>query len=166
MARRVFNRNHFFNSLFQLANPLPAAVISAAIYLFIFTLPFLLPQFYATNPPVDFSKLTGHAAGWFLAYGLGILGLFALYFQLFAQLAPTTPAPKRPPIGLKFVAGSALIFGGILIFSYPLTAIDLFIYAIRTRGWALYGLPPLATPPQALPAADPWLGLAGEWVDA
>lgn len=162
----MLNRNHFFNSLFQLANPLPAAVVSAAIYLFIFTLPFLLPQFYATNPPVDFSKLTGHTAGWFLAYGLGILGLFALYFQLFAQLSPTTPMPGRPPIGLKFVAGSALIFGGILIFSYPLTAIDLFIYAIRTRGWALYGLPPLATPPQALPAADPWLGLAGEWVDA
>ncbi|MCB0214360.1 MAG: hypothetical protein KDJ52_33785, partial [Anaerolineae bacterium] len=32
--------------------------------------------------------------------------------------------------------------------------------------WALYGLPPLATPPELLPAADPWLGLAGEWIDA
>ena len=52
------------------------------------------------------------------------------------------------------------------VLSYPLTAIDLFIYAIRTRGWVLYQHNPLATAPGELYAGDPWLGLAGEWLDA
>ncbi len=39
------------------------------------------------------------------------------------------------------------------------------IYALRTRGWALYGLNPLATAPQNL-AGDRWIGLAAEWADA
>ncbi|MDH3674002.1 MAG: hypothetical protein OES12_00795 [Anaerolineae bacterium] len=88
------------------------------------------------------------------------------------------PGNIRRPVSSKQVgrdtsaiAGRAVIWASavlalILIFAYPLTAIDLFIYAIRTRGWGLYNLQPLSTPPEALPRSDPWLGLAGEWIDA
>ena len=80
--------------------------------------------------------------------------------------APERSPPGATPVAGRFVITTGAVFALILIFAYPLTAIDLFIYAIRTRGWALYGLQPLMTPPQSLPTADPWLGLAGEWVDA
>ncbi|MFQ5612625.1 MAG: hypothetical protein ACE5H9_10885 [Anaerolineae bacterium] len=77
-----------------------------------------------------------------------------------------TKGGRNPRQPAPLILLPALVFALTLIFAYPALAIDLFIYAIRTRGWALYGLNPLSTPPEALPPGDPWLGLAGEWVDA
>ncbi len=136
------------------------ATLSALIYLILFTLPFPLHQLYSTIPPVDYAKLTHYSPSGFLVYFLGICTLFGLYMWAIRLCAPPTNAPLTP------VIWGSISYTVILIFSYPLTAIDLFIYAIRSRGWALYGLSPLATPPELLPTADPWLGLAGEWVDA
>ncbi|MEW5961564.1 MAG: hypothetical protein AB1801_27925, partial [Chloroflexota bacterium] len=72
---------------------------------------------------------------------------------------------QRLVVGGRFLIASSAILAAVSIPAYPLTAIDLFIYAIRSRGWALYGLNPLSTAPEQLPA-DPWLGLTGEWVNA
>lgn len=155
------------NSGLKTIHPLlTCALISGLIYLTIFTLPFPLAKFYNAIPPVDYAKLTGYSAGGFWRYLLGIGALFGLYLwaiRLTISPAPI-PTPHPSPLTLVFLSGG--IFALILIFAYPLTAIDLFIYAIRTRGWALYGLQPLTSPPEALPSTDPWLGLAGEWVDA
>lgn len=137
---------------------------SALLYLLIFTLPFPLPRLYATIPPVDYTKLTAYSPAGLLTYVFSISSLFGLYWAAVRLTVPDEGTPSAITPSFIFLGG--LVFSLILIFSYPLTAIDLFIYAIRTRGWALYGLPPLATPPEALPSADPWLGLAGEWVDA
>ncbi len=142
-----------------------AAILSGLIYLLIFTLPFLLPRFYNTIPPVDYTKLTGYSIRGFWLYAFGILALFGLYIWAIRLCAPARSASAEKVRKRHVFVGGAS-FTLILIFSYPLTAIDLFIYAIRTRGWALYNLPPLSTPPEALPSSDPWLGLAGEWVDA
>jgi hypothetical protein len=138
-----------------------AAVISGLIYLLVFTLPYLLPTHYNIIPPVDYTKLTGYSRTGFIAYVAGLAGLFGCYLWGFKVM---TQAGRRVKTGWLF--GSSASFAAILLVGYPLTAIDLFIYAIRTRGWALYGLSPLLTPPESLPAGDPWLGLAGEWVDA
>ncbi len=73
---------------------------------------------------------------------------------------------QQSTVGGRFIVLSSAFLAAVSIFSYPLTAIDLFIYAIRTRGWALHGLNPLATAPEQLPTTDPWLKLAGEWIDA
>ena len=144
-----------------------AALFSGLIYLLIFTLPFLLPKFYATIPPVDYAKLSNHSPIWFWLYVFGVALLFGLYLWAIYLTAPTINGNKHPTSGVRrSLFLSSITFAIILIFSYPLTAIDLFIYAIRTRGWALYRLQPLATPPEMLPPADRWLGLAGEWVDA
>ncbi len=133
------------------------AGLSGLIYLVVFTLPFPLPRFYQTIPPVDYAKLTHYSLGGFIAYVAGISALFVLYVAAIQFALP----PARIPARLIFAAGAGLAL--ILLFAYPVTAIDLFIYAIRTRGWALYGLNPLATAPEMLPPADPWLGLAAEW---
>ncbi|MCB0212469.1 MAG: hypothetical protein KDJ52_24210, partial [Anaerolineae bacterium] len=103
-------------------------IASSFIYLVIFTLPFLLTRLYQTIPPVDYTKLTNYSPVGFLAYLFGLGALFVLFIGA-VRLAsrPTANAP-RPTIRLVWI-GSA-IFATILCFSYPLTAIDLFIYAI------------------------------------
>ncbi len=127
-------------------------LFSAIIYFFVFSR-FSLRTFYVSIPPVDYAKLTRHSTGGLLAFIFGILVLFGIYLWLIKQ-----PLPKFAPYG-------GVIFAIILFFSYPILAIDLFVYALYTRGWVLYGLNPLATAPATFPAADPWLKLAAEWVN-
>jgi hypothetical protein len=148
------------------------AGLSGLIYLLVFTLPFPLHGLYQTIPPVDYTKLTHYSRSGFIAYVVSLAALFALYIGAIRLTMPVgagewaTRGTREKTELFSFIFIASAILAGILIFSYPVTAIDLFIYAIRTRGWALYGLNPLATPPEALPAADPWLGLAAEWLDA
>lgn len=137
---------------------------SGLIYLTVFTLPFLLPRLYTTIPPVDYAKLTGYSPAGFMAYVTGLAALFGLYMAAMRLLKPAAGAAALPTIHHVWIP--AAIQAVILLFAYPLSAIDLFIYAIRSRGWALYGLNPLATAPEMLPGTDPWLGLAAEWAGA
>ncbi len=163
--------------------------VSGLIYALVFTIPFPLPRYYTTIPPVDYTKLTYYSPGGLVVYVAGITALFWLYFRAVRLTTPgagefspasndhqnspantaeslgPTPTPQ-PAISSRYVFLSSAILAAVSILAYPLTAIDLFIYAIRTRGWALYGLNPLATAPAELYAGDPWLGLAGEWIDA
>jgi hypothetical protein len=132
--------------------------LTQLVYLIVFTLPFPLTRLFATIPPVDYAKLTGYSIVGVVAFVLGLLILFGIYIWLLKW--PSTPTlPDTAPY-------TGLLFALTLMLSYPVLAIDLFIYAIRTRGWGLYGFNPLATPPDILPATDPWLGLAAEWRDA
>lgn len=152
--------------------------VSGLIYALVFTIPFSLPRYYATIPPVDYTKLTHYSPAGLIAYVVGIAMLFWLYLRAVRLTVPgggeskaassdnqASPATPRA-ISSRFIFMSSATLAAISILAYPLTAIDLFIYAIRTRGWALYGLNPLATAPEELYAGDPWLGLAGEWIDA
>ncbi|OQY29770.1 MAG: hypothetical protein B6243_10935 [Anaerolineaceae bacterium 4572_5.2] len=132
-------------------------IASGLIYL-AFTLAFPLARHYATIPPVDYAKLTRYSAFGFIAYVVGILALFAFY-TLFLKLAT---GEKN---SIRFIFGGGILFAFTLAFSYPQTAIDMFVYAIQSRGWALYGLMPLSISPSDWPSSDPWLGLAGEWID-
>jgi len=140
-----------------------SSIASGSIYL-AFTLPFPLIRYYASDPPLDYAKLTGHSTLGFLAYLAGVGALFGLHLLSLRALASGRMDTNGHTVRFVLLSGAA--FGLILLFSYPQTAIDLFIYAIRTRGWALYGLSPFSTTPQAFPTSDPWLGLAGEWAGA
>ncbi|RME78527.1 MAG: hypothetical protein D6784_02280, partial [Chloroflexi bacterium] len=135
---------------------------SGLIYLLVFTVRFPLHRLYTTIPPVDYAKLTHYTKIDLFAYVLGITALFGLTLWAFTLTAPNGRRPTSNLPGLRFILATSAGLAAVSIPAYPLTAIDLFIYAIRTRGWGLYGLNPLATAPQNLPA-DPWLGLAGEW---
>lgn len=137
---------------------------SGLIYALAFTLPFPLTLLYAAIPPVDYAKLTRHTPGGVLIYVLAIAALFGLYVWAIKLTAPGSGQP--PVVGGRFILIGSAMLAAVSIPAYPLTAIDLFIYAIRSRGWALYGLNPLAAAPERFPPVDPWLGLAGEWIDA
>jgi hypothetical protein len=133
---------------------------SEIIYWLVFVRPFPLAGLYGTLPPVDYAKLTGHSVRGVVSFTLAIVALFALY--LMALYYTRRAAPTRWMWGI--VLAGAVVMGATLVPAYPTTAIDLLIYAVRARIWAIYNLNPLATAPLQLPA-DPWIGLAGEWAD-
>jgi alpha-1,6-mannosyltransferase len=142
------------------------AGLSAVVYLLIFGLPFPLSQYYNTIPPVDYSKLTHYSVGGVAAYVVGLALLFGLYLWALRLVMPKNDEASPLAIGGRFVIVTGAALAALLLFSYPVDAIDVFVYAIYTRGWGLYGLNPLATAPAQFPANDPWVGLAAEWASA
>jgi hypothetical protein len=139
---------------------------SALIYLLIFGLPFPLSQHYNTIPPVDYSKLTNYSVGGVAAYIVGLAILFGLYLWALRLVMPRNGEASTLASGGRFVIVTGAALAALLLFSYPVDAIDVFVYAIYTRGWGLYGLNPLATAPAQFPGNDPWVGLAAEWASA
>jgi hypothetical protein len=135
------------------------------IYWLVFVRPFPLTRLYNTIPPLDYAKLTGHSTRGAISYSLAIIALFIVYIIGLKALRKLSDDPAAKRWGWGIVIGGTVLFGITLVLAYPTTAIDLLIYAVRTRGWALYGLNPLAAAPQDLPG-DPWVGLAAEWADA
>jgi hypothetical protein len=133
------------------------AIITAALYGFMFSIPFPLDRFYNTIPPVDYAKLTHRSLNGSLIYFLGITATFGLYFAALKVVWP------KKIVSFWVIGVTAVMLVSSLILSYPVTAIDMFVYALHARGLALYGLNPLASPSNLMPATDPWRGLAGEW---
>ncbi|GAB4543228.1 MAG: hypothetical protein Kow0063_36160 [Anaerolineae bacterium] len=142
-----------------------AGLASQLFYWLVFVRLFPLTRLYASIPPLDYAKLTEHSVGGAIRYVLAIIILFVAYAIALKSLRalPADPVARRR--AWLLVTGGAALLAATLAPAYPTTAIDMLIYAVRTRGWALYGLNPLATAPQALPG-DPWVGLTAEWADA
>jgi hypothetical protein len=136
-------------------------VLSGLIYLG-WTLVFPLHTYYRVIPPIDYTKRTNYSGVGFVAYLIAALVLFALYIGALRAITRT----KQGQISFETIFWGGVSIAVILVFSYPQTAIDLLVYALRTRGWARYGLSPFSAAPEGMPATDPWLGLAGEWADA
>ncbi|MDM8520465.1 hypothetical protein QUF64_10490 [Anaerolineales bacterium HSG6] len=163
----MFNSLNLSKKLYALSlqKQLSAIVgLSGLLYWLIFSFPFPLTQLYQFVPPLDYAKLTSHSRVGFISYVLLILALFSLY-GLAIRLTVMTQA-RSVKLSFWQIMLGALFLNLVLVVSYPLMAIDLFVYALRTRSWAWYDLNPLATQPDMLPASDPLLGLAGEWLDA
>ncbi len=142
------------------------AGLSGLIYLLIFSLPYPLSQHYNQIPPVDYAKLSNYSVGGFISYLVGLAIAFVLYLWALRLIVSRSGEVSRAVIGLRFVLLTGALLAAVLLLSYPLGAIDVFVYAIYTRGWALHGLNPMATAPAQYPATDPWLKLAAEWIDA
>jgi hypothetical protein len=100
-----------------------------------------------------------------VSYTLAILALFTGYIIVLKTLHTVSSHTNSSRWMWALIIGGTVLFGTTLALAYPTTAIDVLIYAVRTRGWAVHGLNPLATAPQDLPG-DPWVGLAAEWSDA
>jgi alpha-1,6-mannosyltransferase len=143
---------------------LGVGLASQFVYWLVFVRPFPLARYYDTIPPVDYAKLTGHSVAGVTSFVLGMLALFVGYL-IALRMLHTLSRGGASRYAWAIILGGTVIFCATLVLAYPTAAIDVLIYAVRTRGWALYGLNPLATAPQQLPG-DPWVGLAAEWTDA
>ncbi|NPA90245.1 MAG: DUF2029 domain-containing protein [Chloroflexi bacterium] len=118
---------------------------------------FPLPRLYARVPPVDFAKLTHYH----LAAALGLLLAYVLLFGGLAWLMWSDRSPLDAA-AIPWIWAGGGIFAVTLVFLYPIFAIDMLMYGVRTRLWLLYGANPFIVIPSHFPH-DPWIGLMGEW---
>lgn len=108
----------------------------------------------------DIGKLAAYGGTEFVGYVGGLALMFLLYGL---ALRESGRLPARRALPAVFASGAAL--AAAFAWMYPVTAIDLFLYAVRSRLWTAHG----ANPQAALPAAyadDPWMRFASaEWAD-
>lgn len=109
----------------------------------------------------DLGTLADYGVAEFVGYAVGMVALFAGYGLALRQ---TRRLAARRALPLVFAGGAALALAMVLM--YPVNAIDVFIYAVRSRLWTTYGENPSAALPLAYWDRDPFMRLASrEWAD-
>src|SRR5439155_11680918 len=106
----------------------------------------------------DLGQLTGHQPIAGVAVAVAVVALFALYGV--AMRAISRPSDG----GLPLVLGGSIVFSLTLIFLYPITAIDVYTYAVQGHIVVFQYLNPLLVPPSTA-RGDAFIAFAGSWVD-
>lgn len=125
---------------------------SAVVYLLRLSLPMSLRD-YLGSPLVDLPKIIGetNVGAWY--YLDTMLALFALYFAGYwvmlrlARRASVDTRLRLTPIGAVIVT-FFVVFSAILLLMFPVTAADVFNYALYARMWTFHGLNPYVVPPE------------------
>ena len=120
-------------------------LVSALVYLWSFTLRWPLWELYGL-PQADYAWLSGYARNVQASY----LGAFLLLFGLqYVAYRAAGARPSAAPIGL--VLGGQVLFGLLLVGSYPVAALDLYDYLMYGRMMLVYAANPFTNPPSAFP---------------
>ncbi len=109
----------------------------------------------------DLGLLADYGVVEFLGFVVGLVAFFAGY-------ALGVRAVRRLPAGrsLPLVLGGGAALAAPMVLMYPVSAIDVFIYAVRSRLWTTYGENPSAALPIDYWDGDPFMRLASpEWAD-
>src|SRR5207237_10255593 len=118
-----------------------------------------LARFYAT-PLLDLGKLTGHgqaAAVVFMAANTTLFLLYGLVVALARQAYEQT-------LLRWLIVAAPLVYVLMLLFVFPIGAIDVYDYAFHARMLGQYQASPLAHLPSEF-TADPWFNYIA-WKDA
>jgi hypothetical protein len=106
----------------------------------------------------DIGKLAEYRALPFAGYVGGIAALFVFYLLALRESRRLAPRQALPPI---LGCGALMTVG--MSWLYPVNAIDVFLYAVRSRLLTTYGANPNAALPRDFPA-DTWANfMTGEW---
>ncbi len=134
-----------------------------AVYLFFFP---LFPKIDQSKTVLDIEMLLKSGRQWFAPFY--ILGLAATFFAYWRMLKIVHAFSKEQPESAKslrlWVLGIGIVCALLLIGLYPITALDVVLYVVRARLWALYGGSPMLALPAHFPQ-DPYIHLAGEYVN-
>ncbi len=113
-----------------------------------------------TDRLADIGTLAAYHPAALLGYAGGVGLLFLLYLRGLRLCRLTEP---RVAARVVFAVAAALAAAFALM--YPVNAIDLFIYAVRSRVFTAHAANPQAVPPAAFPD-DPLMAFASaEWAD-
>lgn len=119
----------------------------------------------APGPALDLEMLMRGQNWRAIPYLIGLLALFYAYWQ--TMRAAHTLATHNPSTASDlrlWILGAGILFGLVLLFLYPITALDVFLYVVRGRLWAVHGESPMFALPETYPT-DPYIGFAGEFAD-
>jgi hypothetical protein len=107
---------------------------------------------------VDIGKLAAYRADALVAYILGLSAMFVIYIAALRLCVSAAGRESARP-----VATAGVIAAAIMAMMYPVNAIDVFIYSVRSRIFTTYGQNPLAVTPSSFPD-DPLMRFASaEW---
>jgi alpha-1,6-mannosyltransferase len=139
--------------------PRPALVVgllTEAIYLAAVLGPFSLLTH--GQELADLGKLTAYSAAAAAAVTLGLVGLFVLYACALRVVSAT--GKRALPIALI----GTLVFSVTLVFLYPITAIDVYNYAVQGHVAFFYHVNPLAAAPSSI-TGDPFVAYGSTLAD-
>src|ERR1041385_5843395 len=136
----------------------------AAIYLGYLLLFPLFPNIDKSKSVLDVEMMLKNGREWFaLFYIFGLLATFYAYWRMMKIVHEYSKEEPEAANGLRlWVLGIGIVCALLLIGLYPITALDVVLYVVRARLWALYGSSPML----ALPARftqDPYIRFAGEY---
>ncbi len=139
--------------------------VMAAIYLvYLYFFP-LLPKIEQSKTVLDIEMLLKDGRRWVAA--LYVLGLGLLFFAYWRMLRIVHTYSREHPGAAGslrvWVLGIGIICAIPLLWLYPITALDVVLYVVRARLWALYGGSPMLALPAYFPQ-DAYIHLAGEYV--
>lgn len=138
----------------------------ALVYLiYIIAFP-LIPYIYHDGNMLDLEMILRNGARWFiLVYIFGLIFLFYAFWRMTKLVHEFSKVNHEQAASLcKLILSIGISCSILLLFLYPITAIDVVVYVINARNWVLYGGNPLTVPPETFPN-DPYIHLAGEYVN-
>jgi alpha-1,6-mannosyltransferase len=137
-------------------------VVIYAVYLIFFP---LFPTIYRNDHVLEIEQMLRHGRHWFAP--IYVLSLGLLFYGYWRVLSIVHKLSKDDPQAAKslriWVLGIGIVCSLLLLWLYPITALDVVLYAVRARLWALYGGSPMLALPQNFPQ-DPYIIFAGEYV--
>jgi hypothetical protein len=131
------------------------------IYLLVFP---LTPTIHREDHVLEIEQMLRYGRKGFAPFY--VLGLLTLFYAFLRVLKTVHTLSRDDPEAAKslrvWVLGLGALCGILLIGLYPISALDVVLYVVRARLWALYD----ASPMLALPAhytQDPFVRFAGEF---
>src|ERR1043165_1048672 len=139
------------------------ALIVTIYVIFLIVFP-LFPWIYRSNHVLEIEQMLRNGRKWFAPVYLIMLG--TLFYAYWRELKIVHNLSKEDPEGAKslrvLVLGIGVLSAIILVGLYPISALDVVLYVVRARLWALYGGSPMLALPAHFPQ-DPFIRFAGEY---
>jgi len=131
------------------------------IYLLVFP---LTPTIYQNDHVLEIEQMLRHGRKWFAPlYVLGLLTLFYAFWRVLNTVHMLSREDSQAANSLRrWVLGIGVLCAAPLMGLYPTTALDVVLYVVRARLWALYGASPMLALPMNYPQ-DPYIQFAGEF---
>lgn len=132
-------------------------------FLLVMIFPFLPGSIEGLEPMMNMESYIRQERYLLIPFILGLVGVFYLYWGMLRTVHTFEKEYGDKEKSLRlWIIGIGALSGVILIGLYPIGAIDVALYVIRARLWAIYGESPIIALPINFPH-DPYLAIGLEY---